>query len=128
MATPSPWRELFAAGAPASMYLLSESSLLFIDPTQHTRVRGLVAQAFNPHRIEELRPGIEASIGRALDGLEDRPGFDVLEEIAWPIPILAVTELLGVPATDQALPHAWTHAITAVDELPSTSRPCPRPA
>ncbi len=118
VATPSPWREVFAAGAPPSMHLLSEHSLLFIDPPQHTRVRGLVAQAFTPRRIEELRPRVGAMIDTILDGLDDRPGFDVLEEIAWPIPIMAVTELLDVPPTDQRLLHEWTHAITAVDELP----------
>ena len=118
VATPSPWREVLAAGAPPSMYLLSEHSLLFIDPPAHTRVRGLVAQAFTPRRIEELRPRIEATIRGILDDLEERPGFDVLEEIAWPVPILAVTDLLDVPATDQRLLREWTDAITAVDELP----------
>jgi cytochrome P450 len=118
VATPSPWREMFAQSAPPSMHLLSENSLLFIDPPQHTRVRGLVAQAFTPRRIEALRPRIEAMIDGILDNLADRPTFDVLEEIAWPIPIMGVTELLDVPTTDQDLLHRWTHAITAVDELP----------
>ena len=118
VATPSPWREVFAAGAPPSMYLLSEHSLLFIDPPQHTRVRGLVAQAFTPRRIEALRPRIGAIIDGVLDALDDHRTFDVLEEIAWPIPIMGVTDLLDVPATDQELLHRWTHAITAVDELP----------
>ena len=118
VATPSPWRELFAQTAPPSMRLLSENSLLFIDPPQHTRVRGLVAQAFTPRRIEALRPRIEAMIDGILDGLVDRPSFDVMEAIAWPVPIMGVTELLGVPTTDQDLLHRWTHAITAVDELP----------
>ena len=118
VATPSPWREIFAEGAPPSMHLLSEHSLLFIDPPQHTRVRGLVAQAFTPRRIEAMRPGIEASISAILDRIEHAPSFDVLEEIAWPVPITAVTDLLGVPPTDRALLHQWTHAITAVDELP----------
>ena len=118
VATPSPWREVFAAGAPASMQLLSENSLLFVDPPQHTRVRGLVAQAFTPKRIQAMRPRVEEMIDGVLDGLEERPVFDVLEEIAWPIPIMAVTDLLDVPTTDQRLLHEWTHAITAVDELP----------
>ncbi len=118
VATPSPWREVFAAGAPPSMHLLSENSLLFVDPPQHRRVRGLVAQAFTPRRIEAMRPRIEASVTAILDRIEDVPTFDVLEEIAWPVPITAVTDLLGVPATDQGLLHSWTHAITAVDELP----------
>ena len=118
VATPSPWREVFAAGAPPSMHLLSENSLLFVDPPQHTRVRGLVAQAFTPRRIEAMRPRIEASIGVILDRLEESPAFDVLEEIAWPVPIATVTDLLDVPTTDQALLHRWTHDIIAVDELP----------
>jgi len=118
VATPSPWREMFALTAPPSMHLLSENSLLFVDPPQHTRVRGLVAQAFTPRRIEALRPRIEAMIDGILDGLAERPSFDVLEEVAWPIPIMGVTELLDVPTTDQGLLHQWTHAITAVDELP----------
>ena len=118
VATPSPWREIFEAGAPPSMHLLSVNSLLFVDPPQHTRVRGLVAQAFTPKRIEAMRPRIQASIDAILDRIEGAPTFDVLEEIAWPVPITAVTDLLDVPATDQALLHAWTHAITAVDELP----------
>ncbi len=118
VATPSPWREMFALTAPPSMHLLSENSLLFVDPPQHTRVRGLVAQAFTPRRIEALRPRIEAMIDGILDGLAERSSFDVLEEVAWPIPIMGVTELLDVPTTDQDLLHRWTHAITAVDELP----------
>jgi cytochrome P450 len=118
VATPSPWREVFAEGAPPSVRLLGENSLLFVDPPQHTRVRGLVAQAFTPRRVEALRPRVDGAVRGILDRLEDREGFDVLEELAWPIPIDAVTDLLGVPATDQALLHAWTHAITAVDELP----------
>jgi len=118
VATPSPWREVFAAGAPLSMQLLSENSLLFIDPPQHTRVRGLVAQAFTPRRIETLRPRIGAMIDGVLDALAGRPVFDLLEEVAWPIPIMGVSELLGVPTTDQHLLHRWTQAITAVDELP----------
>ena len=118
VATPSPWREVFVAAAPPSMRVLSENSLLFIDPPQHLRVRGLVAQAFTPKRIQAMRPRIEEMIDSVLEGLEDRPDFDVLEEIAWPIPIMAVTDLLDVPTTDQRLLHEWTHAITAVDELP----------
>ena len=118
VATPSPWREVFAEGAPPSMRLLGENSLLFVDPPQHTRVRGLVAQAFTPRRVEALRPRIDDAVRGILDRLEVREGFDVLEELAWPIPIAGVTDLLGVPATDQALLHGWTHAITAVDELP----------
>jgi cytochrome P450 len=85
------------------MHLLSENSLLFVDPPQHTRVRDLVAQAFTPRRIEAMRPGIEASIGAILNRIDATPTFDALEEIAWPVPITAVDEL---PLDFEVLPAA----------------------
>jgi cytochrome P450 len=118
VATPSPWREMFAADAPASMRLLSESMLLFVDPPQHTRVRRLVAKAFTPRRVEALRPRLTELIEGLLDRLRGAASFDVMETIAGPFPIMAITELLGVPDTDRHQLHEWTVAVAAFDELP----------
>ena len=118
VATPSPWREFFAANAPPSLRLISENMLLFIDPPQHTRVRRLVAKAFSPRRVEALRPCLTAMIEGMLDRLERLPSFDVMHEIAEPFPIMTITELLGVPDTDGRKLHDWTVAVAAIDELP----------
>ena len=118
VATPSPWREGFASIAPPSMRMISENMLLFADPPQHSRVRSLVAQAFTPRRVEALRPRLTEMIDRMLDDLAGASSFDVIDEIAGPFPIMAITELLNVPESDRRHLHDWTVALTAFDELP----------
>ena len=118
VATPSPLREGFAAIAPRSMRMISENMLLFIDPPRHSRVRGLVAQAFTPRRVEALRPRLTEMIDSMLDDLADASSFDLMKSIVAPFPIMAITELLAVPGTDRRRLHDWTVAVTAFDELP----------
>ncbi len=118
VATPNPWRELFATMAPASMRLISENALLFIDSPQHGRVRRLVSKAFSPRRVEALRPRLEAMIDQVLDEVDGASSFDVMDAVAGPFPIMAITDLLNVPDGDRERLHEWTVAITAFDELP----------
>jgi cytochrome P450 len=118
VATPNPWREMFASVAPASMRLISENALLFIDAPQHGRVRSLVAKAFSPRRVEALRPRLETMVDEMLDKIEGATSFDLMDTVAGPFPIMAISELLGVSEDDHQRLHDWTVAITAFDELP----------
>ena len=118
VSTPSPWRELLGEHAVPAMRMLGESTLLFIDPPRHTRVRALVAKAFTRGRIAQLRPHLEKTTEAILDRLEGRDEFDLLHEIAEPLPILTITYLLGVADADWSDLHRWGTAITAFDELP----------
>ncbi len=118
VSTPSPWREVLAEHAAPELRKLGESTLLFIDAPNHTRVRGLVTKAFTPRRIARLRPHLERTIDSILDRLEPETEFDLLTEIAEPLPILTITHLLGVPDADWSQLHRWTTAITAFNELP----------
>jgi cytochrome P450 len=118
VSTPSPWREVIAEHAAPALRMLGERSLLFIDPIAHTRVRGLVAKAFTARRLALLRPHLERTIDALLDRLDNRREFDLLVEIAEPLPILTITHLLGVPDADWSQLHGWTTAITAFNELP----------
>ncbi|MGH3056336.1 MAG: cytochrome P450, partial [Gaiellaceae bacterium] len=98
--------------------MLGESTLLFIDPPAHSRLRALVSKAFTPRRIAGLRVHIEHTTDAVLDALATAGEFDLLREIAEPLPILAITHLLGVPDADWSQLHRWTTAITAFNELP----------
>lgn len=118
VATPSPWREAFAQMARPSMVMISENMLLFADPPQHSRIRGLVAQAFTPRRVEALRPRLTEMLDTTLDAVADAGQWDVMDTVAEPFPMLAITELLGVPAADGAQLHRWTVAVSAFNELP----------
>ena len=73
------------------------TSLLFANPPEHTRLRGLVSKAFTPRRVDKLRSGMRETIHRLLDPLEENGGGDLLDALAFPLPVTVIGELLGVP-------------------------------
>jgi cytochrome P450 len=87
-------------------------SLLFMDPPEHTRLRGLVARAFTPRRIEELRATTKAIAAELVEGLALRSGIvDLIEAFAYPLPVRVICALLGVPPEDEATFTAWSRGI-----------------
>ncbi|WP_181790786.1 cytochrome P450 family protein, partial [Streptomyces phytophilus] len=75
--------------------------LLNIDPPDHTRLRRLVSQAFTPRRVAAFAPRVQELTDRLIDGFADRGEADLIHEFAFPLPIYAICDLLGVPAEDQ---------------------------
>jgi unspecific monooxygenase len=91
-------------------------SLLFMDAPDHTRLRGLVARAFTPRRIDDLRAateGITAElIGAMAARLRNGSGtVDLIEAFAYPLPVRVICTLLGVPARDEATFTDWSRGI-----------------
>ncbi|CAM5245997.1 MULTISPECIES: cytochrome P450 family protein [Streptomyces] len=76
--------------------------LLVADPPQHTRLRGLVARAFTMRRVELLRPRIRQITDELLDDMLPRGHADLVDSLAYPLPITVICELLGVPEMDRA--------------------------
>ncbi|MFB7498349.1 cytochrome P450 [Streptomyces sp. NPDC056161] len=76
--------------------------LLVADPPLHTRLRGLVTRAFTMRRVEELRPRIQEITERLLDEMLPRGRADLVDALAFPLPITVICELLGVPELDRA--------------------------
>ncbi|AUH42645.1 cytochrome P450 family protein [Streptomyces sp. CMB-StM0423] len=75
--------------------------LLNIDPPDHTRLRRLVSKAFTPRRVAAFAPRVQELTDRLIDGFADRGEADLIHEFAFPLPIYAICDLLGVPAEDQ---------------------------
>jgi cytochrome P450 len=99
---------------------LPDEDLLTLDPPDHTRLRRLVSGAFTPKAIAALEPFIRDTTARLLD--QAGPGdFDLVEALAFPLPIAVICHLLGVPAADHARFRAWGHDAAATLE-PQTSR------
>lgn len=91
--------------------MLEMRPFLFRDPPDHTRLRGLVSKAFTPKVVESLRgrtqQAVDELVGRALD--EGR--VDLMEALAYPLPVRVICDLLGVPHEDHELFKDWSDAL-----------------
>ena len=100
---------------------LPAQDLLTMDPPDHTRIRRLVSGPFTPKAIAALEPWIREVTGRLLDEADAKAGFDLIDTLAFPLPIAVICHLLGVPPEDQAKFRVWGHDVAATLE-PQTSR------
>jgi cytochrome P450 len=95
------------------------SNMLFADPPDHTRLRALATRAFTPRTVEALRPHVMAIVDELMDGF-DGEEVDVMDRLAFPLPVTVIGEMLGVPAEDRAQFRPLVRATTAVLELAIT--------
>jgi cytochrome P450 len=87
-------------------------SLLFMDPPDHTRLRSLVARAFTPRRIDELRATTQAIATELVDAMAAKTGpVDLVQAFAYPLPVRVICALLGVPPEDEALFTSWSRGV-----------------
>ncbi len=88
--------------------------LVFMDPPDHTRLRGLAGQGFTPRRVEQLRMRIQAVADALLDDIaaSGDAEVDLIERLAYPLPIAIICELLGIPQEDEGRFREWSTAIT----------------
>jgi cytochrome P450 len=97
-------------------------TLLVIDPPEHRKLRRLVSQAFTPKVVADLEPRITELTRELLAEVKpDATEFDLVDVLAYPLPVIVIAELLGVPATDRALFRGWAEALMALQvDDPST--------
>jgi cytochrome P450 len=74
---------------------------LFLDPPDHTRLRKLVSKAFVPKVVKALEPDIVALVDGLLDEVAARGDFEVIADLAYPLPVAVICRLLGVPLADE---------------------------
>jgi cytochrome P450 len=89
------------------------ASMLVLDPPHHTRLRALVSRAFTPRTVESLRPRVEALVAQALDRAEAHGGLELIDELAYPLPVTVIAEMLGVPPADWPRFRTWSAALVA---------------
>ena len=75
--------------------------MLFSDPPDHTRLRSLANKAFTPGVLEQMRAQIQDAADGLLDDVQNRGRMDVVSELAYPLPAMVITEILGVAAGDR---------------------------
>jgi cytochrome P450 len=122
------WRDATPVEEFRAFNLLHRNSMLESEPPRHTRLRRLVAGAFNRGHTERLRPTVQAVADRLVDGVVQRildgETADLLTLLAGPLPIEVIAELLGVPRADRPLLQPWSNAIVKMYEygLPEPQR------
>ncbi|MBT2386588.1 cytochrome P450 [Streptomyces sp. ISL-11] len=89
--------------------------MLNSDAPDHTRLRRLTSAAFTPRRVDALRPRIEELTGQLVaqvaGRLEREGSADLVDAFAFPLPVLVIGEVLGVPEADRAELREWTYRV-----------------
>ena len=83
--------------------------MLLMDPPDHTRLRSLVNRAFTRRAVNALEPHVRRVMETLLDGVGDPAGFDLMEAVANPLPVIVIAEMLGVPPEDRAQFRQWSN-------------------
>jgi cytochrome P450 len=96
------------------VYHSFSKTVFYADPPYHTHLRGLMNHAFTPRRVERLRPYIQKIVDELLEAAQAQPEVDVIHDLAYPLPVIVIAELLGLPAGDRAQFKKWSDDLFAI--------------
>ncbi|MEQ0557684.1 cytochrome P450 [Amycolatopsis sp. NEAU-NG30] len=95
----------------ADYEVTSAGNLLQLDPPLHNKMRKLVSRAFTPKVVADLEPRIAAITHELLDAVGTQGRLELVEDLAYPLPVIVIAELLGVPAGDRYLFKGWVDSM-----------------
>ncbi|MFF3412014.1 cytochrome P450 [Streptomyces sp. NPDC002742] len=98
-------------------HVLNDHGMLDLEPPDHTRIRRLVSKAFTPRTVERLKPYVEGLAGELVGRLVEAGGGDLLTDVAEPLPVSVIAEMLGVPESERAPLRPWSADICGMYEL-----------
>ncbi|WP_112273582.1 cytochrome P450 family protein [Lentzea terrae] len=107
---------IHAQVGPGELSGMFGESMLMSDQPRHTRLRTPVAAAFTPRRVAAMRSQIEQLAGDLLDAADTGEPLDLIQALAFPLPITVIGDLLGVPASDHHQLRGWTEQLMGDDE------------
>nr|BBH87377.1 polyketide biosynthesis cytochrome P450 PksS [Thermosporothrix sp. COM3] len=103
------------------VFLCLTKQMLNVDPPEHTRLRGIVAHAFIPRAVEQLRDRIQHITDMLLDALAEQKEVDFVSSFAFPLPIMVISEILGIPEALRQPLHALFQTPLATTADPDTT-------
>jgi cytochrome P450 len=98
----------------APVYHSFSKTVFYADPPYHTHLRGLMNHAFTPRRVEHLRPYVQKVVDALLTDMQSAPEKDMIRELAYPLPVMVIAELLGLPQGDRARFKKWSDDLFAI--------------
>src|SRR5437773_8513844 len=87
--------------------------MLFSEPPRHTRLRSLANRAFTPRRVEAMRVRIQAIVDELFERIAGRRDVDVIADLAYPLPVIVISEMLSLPRVDIGLFKRWSDDVIA---------------
>ncbi len=102
-----------AAGILTEEEAAAAPSMLRLDPPDHTRLRSLVNRAFTPRAVESLKPRVEQIVDEILDAAQAKGSMEVIRDLATPLPVIVIAEMLGIPIEDRDRFEAWSDAVAS---------------
>ncbi|UUN28251.1 cytochrome P450 [Streptomyces sp. FIT100] len=107
-------------------HTLNDHGLLDLEAPDHTRIRRLVAKAFTPRTVQALEPAVRRLAAGLVGELVKAGGGDLLADVAEPLPVAVIAEMLGIPQADRGLLRPWSAAICGMYELNPTQETAAR--
>lgn len=117
------WTNVFSQDT-KNMYLSVDNSdhltthMLNSDPPNHSRLRSLVQKAFTPKMIAQLDGRIQRIADDLISDIERKGTLNLVDDYSFPLPIIVISEMLGIPKEDQEKFRIWSHAVIASPETP----------
>jgi len=102
--------DIFDVGpAGAAFTAMMRRQILYLPPVDHDRIRALVARPFTPRAVESFRRVADREVERLLDRARERGKLDLVEDVAYPLPIAVICAMMGIPAEDVPRFLQWSH-------------------
>jgi cytochrome P450 len=89
----------------------AKGNVVNMDPPRHRAMRGLVVKAFTPRLVDALEPRIAAVTDELLDAADGTGRFDLVEALSYPLPVIVIADLLGVPVADRPTFRRWAEVL-----------------
>jgi cytochrome P450 len=96
------------------VYRCFSKTMFYSDPPYHTRLRGLVNKAFTPTAVEQMRPYVQQTVDALLDAIPRDGEMDFIRDFAYPLPILVISQMLGLPAEEREHFKKWSDDLFAI--------------
>ena len=92
----------------APILRIFNNMMLMAGPPRHTRLRSLTNKAFTPRAVENMRLNIQAIDDQLIDDLGKEGSIDLINDLAYPLPVMVICEMLGVAPEDRDQFRTWT--------------------
>ena len=93
---------------------IPQVSMLDLDPPEHTKIRGLVSYGFTPRSVAAMEPRIRGTVAGLLESVEGKRRFDLIADVAFPLPVIVIAEMLGVPPEDRERFNEWSNTVSLI--------------